>query len=239
MPGWYTAAPTLGKYCKLTIIDVDTFDAPKIVASYMWWPEGTSLVNGCEEQPEEYTFPLWEGCFVLLSYYGDLEYDEKTETLTWSQFEDTETSEYGEVELKYLAPLSGDLSLIGVSSDAVPEGKKNEDFLLYEDDSVKITYSNFYVDSYSNGSAYLKTEWLIENKTSEIIDVTCDSITVNGCAVHIGKYVDVPPNSKCLNEWTNSAEQFLKFGIEEVESFSAVLTINNGKKIQSNEIMLK
>ena len=239
-PGWYTASPTLGKYCKLTIVDVETFNAPKIVASYMWWPEGASFVDGSDDQLEEYTFPLWEGCFVLLSYYGDLEYDEKAETLTWAKFEDTEYRQYGEVKLEYVAPISGELSSLGNSQDIVmSENKAKDELLLYENDSVKITYSDFRVDSYSNGSAYLKTEWLIENKTDEIIDVTCDSITVNGCAVHIGKFADVPPKSKYLNEWTNGAEQFLKFGIDEAKTFSAVLRINNGEKIKSKEITLE
>lgn len=234
-PGWYSVTPVEGELSKITVVDAETFEEPKIIYSIAWFEDGAPFVSFSDDQPEQYTIPLWEGCFVLPAYYGDMSYNSNAGTLDWSQSE-----EVTGVNLTYLAPLSGEISSLGVSKGiAVSESKKDDALLLYEDDAVRITYSDFHVESFKNGSSYIKTEWLIENKTDEIIDVTCDSITVNGCAVHISKFADVPPNSKYLNEWTNSAEQFLKFGIDEVKTFSAVLTINNGKKIQSYEITLE
>lgn len=234
-PGWYSVTPVEGELSKITVVDVETFDEPKIVYSIAWFAEGAPFVSFTDDEPEQYTIPLWEGCFVLPAYYGDMSYNRNTGSLDWSQ-----TEEATGASLTYLAPLSGELSSIGASKGVTTsESKGNDSLLLYEDDSVRITYSDFHVESFKDGSSYIKTEWMIENKTDEIIDVTCDSITVNGCAVHISKFTDVPPKSKYLNEWTNNAEQFMKFGIDEVKTFSAVLTINNGEKIQSNEITLE
>lgn len=105
-PGWYTVSPELGKCCKLTIVDADSFSSPRIVSSFMWWPEGNSLLSSSDNQPEQYTFPLWEGCFLLTSYYGDLEYDRSSGELSWSHFDNSEGMEYGAVTLEYAAPLA-------------------------------------------------------------------------------------------------------------------------------------
>jgi hypothetical protein len=93
--------------------------------------------------------------------------------------------------------------------------------LLYEDEFLSVSYSDLRVEK-SGDSSYLETELLFINKTSELIHFVCDSIIVNGCAVDISKFVDVPGNCKFLHEWTNSAEMYLKYGISDIETFSMV-----------------
>ncbi len=229
-PGWYSAVPSPEGTSKLTIVDTKSFDKPVIVASYSWW-EAESVLADSQEGSEGYVFPLWEGCFVLSGYYGGLEYDSSSCDLSWDQMTDTQT-----LGLVYVAPLGGDAPSAPAASEQPSADEDSK--LLYEDDRLAIRYSDFYVVSYDDNS-YLKIQWLIENKTDEIIDVTCKSITVNGCAVHISKYVDVPPACQYLHEWTDGAELYLRYGIDEVESFSAVITINNGQDIVTNEIAVK
>lgn len=227
-PGWYRAVPASGEHSKLTIVDVVSFDEPVIVASYAWWPEGVSLLADRDDEPEEYVFPLWDGCFVLSGFVGGLEYDADSGELLWDG-----VTEAPAIDLVFVAPL-------GESEGSVPAASMPDEgsALLYEDARIAIRYSDFYVVTHGDDS-YLKIKWLIENKTSEIIDVTCMSITVNGCAVHISKYVDVPPACQYLHEWTSSADLYLQYGIEDVESFSAVITIDNGRDIVTNEIQVE
>jgi hypothetical protein len=93
--------------------------------------------------------------------------------------------------------------------------------LLYDDGSLSVSYSDLRVEKIGEKS-YMKTELLFVNKTSESIHFVCDSIIVNGCAVDISKFVDVPGDCKYLHEWTNSAEMYLKYGISKIETFSMV-----------------
>ena len=139
------------------------------------------------------------------------------------------------IDLDYVAPLAGLPAPEAVEDNSPASG---DPLLLYEDERVSVRYSDFRVETYGENS-FLKIEWLIENKTDEIIDVTCKSITVNGCAVHISKFVDVPPRCKYLHEWTEGAELYLKYGIGDVESFSAVIDIDNGADIVTGTIPVK
>lgn len=229
-PGWYSAIPSSEGTSKLTIVDVESFDRPVIVASYSWWPEGTSLLSDCDDDPEQYVFPLWEGCFILAGYFCGLEFDKANGELSWERIDDAPA-----IGLEYVAPLA-ELPAPGTVEDDSPAA--DDPLLLYEDERVSIRYSDFRVETYGEHS-FLKIEWLIENKTDEIVDVTCKTITVNGCAVHISKFVDVPPRCKYLHEWTEGAELYLKYGIGDVESFSAVIDIDNGADIVTEAIHAK
>ena len=165
----------------------------------------------------------------MFSYYGNFAYDKDTGDVKWTQYDEQGGMEYGDASLKYIAPLDW---VVVESSES-----ESDNLLLYEDEKVKITYLDFHVETYGDNS-YTKIEWLIENKTDEIVDVSCDSITVNGCAVDISKFCHVPPKSKYINEWTNSAELFMKFGLSEFENFSAVIDIDNGRDVQTAEIRI-
>ena len=85
--------------------------------------------------------------------------------------------------------------------------------LLYEDDYMSIEFSNLYTKETSYDT-YLMTEYIIKNKTDKILRLVCDYIIIDGCAIHISKYVEVPPKAMTINEWTSDAEQYLKYGIE-------------------------
>lgn len=229
-PGWYSATPSSEGTSKLTIVDVESFDRPVIVASYSWWPDGKPLLSDCDDEPEEYVFPLWEGCFVLAGYFCGIEFNKAKGELSWERMDDAPA-----IDLDYVAPLAG-LPAPEAAEDNSPAS--GDSLLLYEDERVSVRYSDFRVETYGENS-FLKIEWLIENKTDEIIDVTCKSITVNGCAVHISKFVDVPPRCKYLHEWTEGAELYLKYEIGDVESFSAVIDIDNGVDIVTGTIPVK
>ena len=104
--------------------------------------------------------------------------------------------------------------------------------------------TNFYVEKIAD-SSYLKTELLLKNKTDRILNIGCDSVIVNGCAVDISKFVEVPAGSTFLHEWTNGAEMFLKYRIDTVKTFAMVFEYHNadsyiaGKSIQTREIEIE
>lgn len=91
--------------------------------------------------------------------------------------------------------------------------------MLYEDERVSIEFSGIRTEETSYDT-YLYTEYLIKNKTDRILYLVCESIIVDGCAVDISKYVEVPPNSMTIHEWTNDAEQYLKYKIEKPTNLS-------------------
>ena len=106
--------------------------------------------------------------------------------------------------------------------------------LLYEDDYLSVSYSDLRVKTIGD-SSYLETEFLFENKTDELIHFVCDSIIVNGCAVDISKFVEIPGNCIFLNEWTNGAEMYLKYGISDVATFSMVFNYRGDGSVKGVE----
>ena len=116
--------------------------------------------------------------------------------------------------------------------------------MVYEDENIAVSYSNFYVEKIAD-SSYLKTELLLKNKTDRILNIGCDSVIVNGCAVDISKFVEVPANCTFLHEWTNGADMFLKYRIDTVETFAMVFEYHNadsyfaGESIQTREIEIE
>lgn len=113
-----------------------------------------------------------------------------------------------------------DTNVVDSGNEAQPE-ESLTGWLLYEDDNISVSFSDLRVEDFF-GSPFLKTELLFVNKTDEIIHFVCDTIIVNGCAVDISKFVDIPGMSKYLNGWDNKADLYLKYGITEVETFSMV-----------------
>jgi len=152
-------------------------------------------------------------------------------------------------ETALLFPLAGEIPAPDVALDesdlreANPENASSER-LLYEDDYISISFSDLRVEKLGDNS-YLMTEYLFVNKTDELLEVTCDSIIVNGCAVDISKFVEIPGNSKYLHEWTNDAEMYLKYGITDIESFSMIFDYRGDKNVsgvrneQAKTIQLK
>ena len=117
-PGWYSAAPALESESKLTIVDVVSFDEPVIVASYAWWPEGVSLLADRDDEPEEYVFPLWDGCFVLSGFVGGLEYDADSGELLWDG-----VAEAPAIDLVFVAPLGAAPASEASEAPAVSDGE--------------------------------------------------------------------------------------------------------------------
>lgn len=243
-PGWYSIAPADEVYTKASIFDCYSFDEPALLASYAWWEDGTSLLT-TEVYPEEYVVPLWEGCLVLAGYCGGLEYNASTGEAAWEQYDDAP----GRIRLEYVAPLDGSAAVPEVPAVAVNEAPaaapvSEDPYLLYEDENIAVSYSNFYVEKIAD-SSYLKTELLLKNKTDRILNIGCDSVIVNGCAVDISKFVEVPADSTFLHEWTNGAEMFLKYRIDTVKTFAMVFEYHNadsyiaGKSIQTREIEIE
>ncbi|MDD3337108.1 MAG: hypothetical protein PHI98_16620 [Eubacteriales bacterium] len=138
-------------------------------------------------------------------------------------------------ETVLLFPLVGEIPVPDVAFDEnglceVQSENASSDRLLYEDDYLSISFSSLRVEKLGD-SSYLMTEYLFVNKTDELLDVTCDSIIVNGCAVDISKFVEIPGNSKYLYEWTNDAEMYLKYGITDVASFSMIFDYRGGENV--------
>lgn len=229
-PGWYVIEPAGNEYTKASIFDCKSFDEPVLVAEYAWWESGEALL---QDVPEEYVIPLWEGCVVIDGYHSEMEYISDGE-VRWNQYE-----EVGSIRLAYKAPLD-------FPSAEEQQGEANEESprLLYEDENLSASYSDVRVEKVGD-SSYLKIELLFENKTDRILNVGCDTIIINGCAVHVSKFVEIPSKSKYLHEWTISADMYLKYGITQKETFSMVFEYHNantsiaGKTMQSKEIEIK
>lgn len=230
-------------YTKASVFDCYSFEQPTLLASYAWWEDGTSLLT-TEEYPEEYIVPLWDGCLILAGYCGGLEYNVATREAAWEQYDDAP----GRIRLEYVAPLDSSTPAAvqpTVKPTEVPAVAAPEDpCLLFEDENIAVSYSNFYVEK-TGDSSYLKTELLLKNKTDRILNIGCDSVIVNGYAVDISKYVEVPASCTFLHEWTNSAEMFLKYKISSVETFAMVFEYHNadsyfaGESIQTREIAIE
>jgi hypothetical protein len=91
--------------------------------------------------------------------------------------------------------------------------------LIYEDEYLSVRFSSF---TLNETGEYMYTELLFENKTNSLINFSCDTIVINGYAVGISKYVEIPPNSIYLNKWTNRAEQYSKYPIDTITDISLV-----------------
>ncbi len=128
-------------------------------------------------------------------------------------------------------------SQVDTAIKAMDMSEKNP--LLYEDDVVSIRYSGIELEKFSD-SAYLKISFLFENKTPEEIEVTCKTVIINGCAVYLSKFVDLPSDCVYIHEWTTDAETFLKYGIEveDIESIGMTLNVNNGENIQTDRVVV-
>jgi len=137
--------------------------------------------------------------------------------------------------------------LAGLSYDQLVELKKNVDLaiqenkiaedkpLLYEEDDLTIRYSGMELDG-----SYLKVSFYFENRTQKEIEVTCKTVIVNGCAIYLSKFVDIPYDCVYIHEWTTDAETFLNYGLDadNVESIAITFDINNGDNIQSKTAMI-
>lgn len=107
--------------------------------------------------------------------------------------------------------------------------------LLYEDDVVSIRYSDIHLEKVGD-SAYLKSSFLFENKTPNEIEVVCMTIIINGCAVYLSKFVDIPSDCVYIHEWTTDAETFLQYGIESIDTVSITFNVENGENIRSDTV---
>ena len=140
--------------------------------------------------------------------------------LTGSVAESIDLSQYSRNELFALRSKINEQ--LGLYDPVVPEEKN----LLYSDDCISIIFVGLTVEK----GKWLKPEFLFINKTDEIIHLVCDSLIVNGCGVSLSKYVDIPANSRHLNEWTDGAEQYAKFKITKIETVSIVFNYTSKGK---------
>lgn len=130
---------------------------------------------------------------------------------------------------------------IALGEDGSQKNKKVtthvEPNLVYSDENISITYSDISVKTYTTDS-YLLPELLFENKASSIINFVCESIIVNGYAFDVSRYVDLPANTKYLHEITADGDQYVKLGIQNVETFGMVFnyTIRDGHSRRTDSI---
>ena len=126
---------------------------------------------------------------------------------------------------------------VDIAIKAMDMSEKNP--LLYEDDVVSIRYSGITLDEYSD-SAYLNISFLFENKTPDELHLVCKTVIINGCAVYLSKFVDLPSDCIYIHEWTTDADTFLKYGIEldDIETMAIVFEVNNGDHVQSDMIIV-
>ena len=127
--------------------------------------------------------------------------------------------------MTYEALISLDISIRQeISSRAAMNDPENEESqLLYEDENISIEFSNMWVEE-GYSKPYIYIEALLKNKTTQVIDVVCEAIIVDGCTVDISKFVEVPPNAIVIHEWMDDAEQYLKYKIEKPDTISMMLS---------------
>lgn len=126
-------------------------------------------------------------------------------------------------------------SLDGVSGKNEGRNVAESKPLLYEDDVVSIRYSDIHLEKVGD-SAYLKSSFLFENKTPNEIEVVCKNIIINGCAVYLSKFVDIPSDCVYIHEWTSDADTFLQYGIEDIDTVSISFNVDNGENIRSDTV---
>lgn len=83
-PGWYSVTPEKDEFCCFAVAEFDSSGEPHIAYTYSGGRAGGSaFVSFSNSLPEEYLLPLWEGCYVLHGYSGNLICDQ--DTLSWDK----------------------------------------------------------------------------------------------------------------------------------------------------------
>lgn len=240
--GWYKITPISPKdICSAAVFDYETTGQAIHIADYVWFYYEGEWCQGPSGEAKDYYVPLWEGCIVIPSYKSGFRYDTKTEKARYNL-----DGYKNVVQLEYIGPLTMVASDSTAPSASGAVAQNNDDKLLYEDENISITYCDLYVKSLGSTikSNTLTLKLLFQNKTDSTITVISTVIVVNGYAVAISSFVDIPANSTFIKEWGNNADTYLEYGITDVGTFSMLFdyrgkSVKSKNDIQSKTIELK